>query len=107
MLHSGWRNIGKELAEIHIAVARKLAHNRELPDRDLAVFLAGTTEMEAYRRDLFWAQRYAFANRRIMFDLLTGVITDAFAGLRVTFEAPILCHHNYVAEEVHFGARSW
>src|SRR6476661_3707554 len=28
MLHSGSRNIGKELAEIHIAAAKKLAHNR-------------------------------------------------------------------------------
>src|SRR5262249_8345301 len=44
MLHSGSRNIGKELAEIHIARARKLAHNQELPDRDLAVFLAGTED---------------------------------------------------------------
>src|SRR5262249_14488699 len=47
MLHSGSRNVGKELAEIHIGLARKLAHNRELPDRDLAVFLAGTDEMAA------------------------------------------------------------
>ena len=64
MLHSGSRNIGKELAEIHIAKAKKLAHNRDLPDRDLAVFLAGTAEMAAYRRDLFWAQRYARAEPR-------------------------------------------
>src|SRR5579859_1111763 len=34
MLHSGSRNIGKELAEVHIAVAQKLAHNQVLPDRD-------------------------------------------------------------------------
>ena len=46
MLHSGSRNIGKMLAEIHIGRARKLAHNAKLPDRDLAVFLAGTPEME-------------------------------------------------------------
>jgi tRNA-splicing ligase RtcB len=52
MLHSGSRNIGKSLAEIHIARAKKLAHNAELPDKDLAVFLSGTPEMEAYRRDL-------------------------------------------------------
>jgi tRNA-splicing ligase RtcB len=103
MLHSGSRNIGKELAEHHIAIARKLAHNAALPDRDLAVFLAGTPEMAAYRRDLFWAQRYAFTNRRIMFELLTRVVADAFAGLPVAFDPPILCHHNYVAEEVHFG----
>lgn len=49
MLHSGSRNIGKELAEIHIAKAKKLAHNKDLPDRDLAVFLAGTPEMKAKR----------------------------------------------------------
>ena len=30
MLHSGSRNIGKTLAEIHMGVARKLAHNRAL-----------------------------------------------------------------------------
>ena len=44
MLHSGSRNIGKMLADI--GRARKLAHNAKLPDRDLAVFLAGTPEME-------------------------------------------------------------
>jgi tRNA-splicing ligase RtcB len=102
MLHSGSRNIGKELAEIHIATARRLAHNAELPDLDLAVFLAGTPQMAAYRHDLFWAQRYAFTNRRLMFELLQAVVARHFP--TVTFDPPILCHHNYVAEEVHFGA---
>src|SRR4051794_28312554 len=69
MLHSGSRNIGNEVAEIHIERARKLAHNQELPDRDLAVFLAGTEEMKQYRHDLFWAQRYAFLNREVMLNL--------------------------------------
>ncbi len=101
MLHSGSRNIGKVLAEIHISKAKKLAHNAELPDKDLAVFLAGTTEMVAYRRDLMWAQAYAFANREAMLSQLAGVIKTAFKG--VTFDQPILCHHNYVSEETHFG----
>jgi tRNA-splicing ligase RtcB (3'-phosphate/5'-hydroxy nucleic acid ligase) len=101
MLHSGSRNIGKTLAEIHIGRARKLAHNRDLPDRDLAVFLAGTPEMEAYRHDLFWAQRYALLNRRAMFTILQAVVLRHFPQAR--FEDPVLCHHNYVAEEVHYG----
>ena len=63
MLHSGSRNIGKELAERHIGVARRLPHNADLPDRDLAVFVSGTPEMDAYRRDLTWAQEYAARNR--------------------------------------------
>jgi tRNA-splicing ligase RtcB (3'-phosphate/5'-hydroxy nucleic acid ligase) len=106
MLHSGSRNIGKELAEVHIAVAKRLAHNAELPDRDLAVFLAGTPEMAAYRHDLFWAQRYAFLNRRVMFQLLCEVFTrfiEPDVRRPIAYEAPILCHHNYVAEETHFG----
>lgn len=101
MLHSGSRNIGKTLAEIHISTAKKLAHNADLPDPDLAVFLSGTPEMEAYRRDLFWAQRYAMLNREKMFSLYRLVMFAAFP--RVTFGDPILCHHNYVSEEHHFG----
>ena len=101
MLHSGSRNIGKTLAEIHMGRARKLAHNASLPDKDLAVFLAGTREMEEYRRDLFWAQRYAKANREVMLQLYQAVMTKVFSHVR--FDDPITCHHNYVAEEVHFG----
>jgi tRNA-splicing ligase RtcB len=101
MLHSGSRNIGKSLAEIHIGRAKKLAHNRHLPDRDLAVFLAGTTEMQEYRRDLFWAQRYARANREAMLRLYKDVLRRFRPDVR--FENEVHCHHNYVAEEIHFG----
>src|SRR3954469_10593506 len=101
MLHSGSRNIGKSLAEIHIQRARKLAHNQDLPDRDLAVFLAGTREMEEYRRDLFWAQRYAMKNREAMLGLYQEILTRFRPD--VQFADAVLCHHNYVAEETHFG----
>jgi tRNA-splicing ligase RtcB (3'-phosphate/5'-hydroxy nucleic acid ligase) len=101
MLHSGSRNIGKTLAEIHIGRAKKLAHNQRLPDRDLAVFLAGTPEMRDYRRDLFWAQRYARVNREAMLQLYEDVLRRFRPGVR--FADAVHCHHNYVAEEVHFG----
>jgi tRNA-splicing ligase RtcB len=100
MLHSGSRNIGKELAERHIGVARRLPHNADLPDRDLAVFLAGTPEMAAYRRDLWWAQEYARRNRALMMALLCGVVRDT-VDESVRFDEPISCHHNYVAEETY------
>ncbi|MBI4512015.1 MAG: RtcB family protein [Deltaproteobacteria bacterium] len=101
MLHSGSRNIGKTLAEIHMARAKKLDHNRQLPDKDLAVFLAGTAEMKEYRRDLYWAQEYARLNRTVMLYLYKEVLRTFFP--RVTFGESVHCHHNYVAEEVHFG----
>ena len=101
MLHSGSRNIGKELAERHIGVARRLPHNADLPDRDLAVFLSGTPEMAAYRHDLWWAQEYARRNRALMMALLCGVIREVSP--HVAFDEPISCHHNYVAEETYGG----
>jgi tRNA-splicing ligase RtcB (3'-phosphate/5'-hydroxy nucleic acid ligase) len=105
MLHSGSRNVGKELAEFHIGVARKLNHNQGLVDRDLAVFLDKTPEMSAYRADLFWAQEYARYNRAVMMALFQHVIARAFKEARPTFEQTISCHHNYVAEEVYDGEK--
>jgi tRNA-splicing ligase RtcB len=101
MLHSGSRHIGKALADHHVERAQRLNHNQALEDRDLAVFLAGTRVFDEYRHDLFWAQRYARFNRAVMLHLLGEVVRRFFP--RVALAAPISCHHNYVAEEVHFG----
>ncbi|MFF9895931.1 RtcB family protein [Streptomyces longispororuber] len=103
MLHSGSRNIGKELADHHIGVARDLPHNQGLVDRDLAVFIADTPQMAAYRNDLFWAQEYAKYNRAIMMALLKDVVRKEFKKAGPVFEQEISCHHNYVAEERYDG----
>ncbi|MFE3640133.1 RtcB family protein [Streptomyces sp. NPDC059169] len=103
MLHSGSRNIGKELAEHHMGEARKLPHNQDLVDRDLAVFVADTPQMAAYRNDLFWAQEYAKYNRAVMMALFQDVVRREFRKARVTFDPVISCHHNYVAEERYEG----
>lgn len=103
LLHSGSRHIGKALAEAHIAAARKLPHNRGLPDPDLSVLLAGTPQMQAYCHDLDWAQRYARLNREAMLDILKHLLAARFP--RVAFPEVVSCHHNYAAEETHFGRR--
>lgn len=100
MLHSGSRNIGKTLAEYHIGKARTLAHNADLPDKDLAVFLAGTKEMQEYWHDLDWAQQYAFENRATMKQLIMGVMRKHFP--QVEEVDYIACHHNYVSKENHY-----
>jgi len=102
MLHSGSRNIGKELASRHIEIAKGLAHNSDLPDSDLAAFLAETEEMKAYMHDLDWCQEFAFLNRQTMLNLLIGVMQKHFPHMKT--DAPITCHHNYVSRENHFGA---
>jgi tRNA-splicing ligase RtcB len=103
VLHSGSRNIGKELAEYHVEAAMRLPHNADLPDPDLAVFIEGTEKMAAYRRDLFWAQEYARRNRALMMALTQNVVARFFPGKRVRWDETISCHHNYVAEETYDG----
>ncbi|MFS0885111.1 RtcB family protein [Aeromicrobium sp. 179-A 4D2 NHS] len=98
-LHSGSRNIGKEIAERHINTAKSLEHNA--PWGDMAVFLSGTAEMDAYRHDLYWAQEYAMTSRRIMLALFKDVFESFFDTVNYTDE--VLCHHNYVAEETYDG----
>ena len=104
MLHSGSRNIGKELAERHISTAKSLWRLNELPDPDLAYFISGTPEFQAYWKDLEWAQRYAMKNREIMMTRLLKVFNKLF-NHREPFkpELAVNCHHNYVALEQHYG----
>jgi tRNA-splicing ligase RtcB len=101
MLHSGSRYIGNKLAEFHIEKAKRLPHNADLPDPDLAVFVADTPPMAAYRQDLFWAQDYARRNRAVMMALLRLVVGKQFG--KVGFDPEISCHHNYVSQETHDG----
>jgi tRNA-splicing ligase RtcB (3'-phosphate/5'-hydroxy nucleic acid ligase) len=101
LLHSGSRNIGASLAEHHMLVAQRLQHNQALHDRDLGVFLADTPQFAAYRHDLYWAQEYAALNRDVMMEYLQQVMQKFFP--RVKFGINVKCHHNYVAEEQHFG----
>lgn len=102
MLHSGSRNIGKELASRHIEIAQGLAHNSDLPDKDLAAFMAETEEMKAYMTDLEWCQEFAFLNRSTMLGLLVDVMRKHFPQIKT--DDPITCHHNYVSRENHFGS---
>lgn len=108
MLHSGSREIGKEIAERHIAKAKTLEWNSSLPNRDLAVFLRHDEtgrvlpEWEDYLHDLKWAQDYAAMNREVMLVAVEVALTAHLPG--VQFETPINCHHNYVSLETYDGA---
>ena len=106
MLHSGSRNIGKELADRHISTAKSLWKLAELPSPDLAYFIQGSPEFEAYWKDLKWAQSYAMKNREIMMARLLRVFNKMF-NHRQPFkpELAVNCHHNYVALEEHYGEK--
>jgi tRNA-splicing ligase RtcB (3'-phosphate/5'-hydroxy nucleic acid ligase) len=111
LLHSGSRNVGKTVAERHIGRAKGAMKrlSESLPDPDLAYFLSGTREFDEYRQDLDWCQDYARQNRDIMMDRVLRQLAFA-VGLEgdvshLGITMAVNCHHNYVADEVHFGER--
>ena len=106
MLHSGSRGIGNVLGRYFIAAARKdmERHQLRLPDRDLAYFSEGSALFDDYVEAVEWAQDYAATNRRHMLSLVLGAIEAHLPPFEAAGEA-INCHHNYVAQEEHFGER--
>jgi tRNA-splicing ligase RtcB len=107
-LHSGSRGVGNKLASKHIKIAQGLCSQLrvELPDRDLAYLPEQSSEFWAYIRDLRWAQRFAFLNREEMMARLLDCLTAWFRG-DIRAAETVNCHHNYTAEEEHFGRRVW
>ncbi|MGH9137983.1 MAG: RtcB family protein [Acidimicrobiales bacterium] len=107
VLHSGSRGIGNQLAQMHIAKARRLAKDLalRLEDPDLAYFLEGTAEFQAYIGDMLWAQEYARANRDQMMD---NAMRQVFAFIGHGRETQrVNCHHNFTQREVHNGVELW
>ena len=107
VLHSGSRGIGNQLAQGHIKLARTQAKEQalKLEDPDLAYFIQGTVEFEAYIRDMLWAQDYAMANRSAMMDDALVAFFD-FVGSGQEFERTN-CHHNFTQREFHEGKELW
>lgn len=110
MLHSGSRNIGKCLAEIHIDKAKDLMKEYfiTLPDPDLAYLVQNSHEFKEYLHDLFWGQRFAKANREEMLDRVLREVLYSVGKLNEYKENKdkyfrVNCHHNYTNIENHFG----
>jgi tRNA-splicing ligase RtcB len=89
-----------------IAAARKEAERNQLrlPDRDLAWFADGSALFDDYIEAVDWAQDYALMNRRRMMELIVEALQPHLPLFKTVGEA-INCHHNYVAQETHFGEK--
>jgi RNA-splicing ligase RtcB len=107
VLHSGSRGVGNQLAQMHIATARRLAKDLQLrlEDPDLAYFVEGTPEFQAYIGDMLWAQDYARANREQMMDNAMREVFEFLGRGRETRR--INCHHNFTRRELHEGRELW
>lgn len=107
MLHSGSRNLGYRIAEHHHKKAMGLCdrNGTSLPAHDLAYLDTQSEAGQNYIREMQLALAYALENRARMMvvfkDSVEHVLKD------VSFGREINIHHNYAAEEEHFGQSVW
>ncbi len=104
MLHSGSRGVGNDIGKYFISKAKEemIRKGIRLPDKDLAYLEEDSQSFDDYVEAVGWAQGYAMENRVQMMRLVLEALTRDLPEFEVTEQA-INCHHNYIAQETHFG----
>jgi tRNA-splicing ligase RtcB (3'-phosphate/5'-hydroxy nucleic acid ligase) len=104
MLHSGSRGIGNRIGQYFIELAREdmRKHFINLPDRDLAYLVEGTSHFDDYVEAMGWAQDYAAENREAMMQAVLRVLREEVEPFALG-KVAVNCHHNYTTRETHFG----
>ena len=107
MLHSGSRGVGNRIGSYFIERAKEEMRRWfvNLPDADLAYLPQGSDLFNDYWQAVSWAQRFARANRAVMMAAALDALAQAVPKPFTIDEAAVNCHHNYVAEERHFGGQ--
>jgi tRNA-splicing ligase RtcB len=104
MLHSGSRGVGNRIGSYFIGLAKEEMRrwHIDLPDQNLAYLAEGTQHFDDYVEAVGWAQRFARLNREQMMKATLAALRSELGD----FDAEgmvVNCHHNYVAEETHYG----
>ena len=105
MLHSGSRNLGKQVADYYNQLAKKMNErwHSSVPSKwDLAFLPIETPEAKEYMKAMQFCVDFAKANR----DLMMKRIQEAFVSVMgddLEFDQMINIAHNYAAWENHFG----
>ena len=108
MIHSGSRNLGKQVADHYNKVAKEL--NKKWcssvdEKHDLAFLPADSEEGKAYIREMNYCVDYAFANRKLMMDRVLREVAKKVGNMKT--EPMINIAHNYARLENHYGKNVW
>ena len=104
MIHSGSRNLGKQVGDYYNKIAVSLNekwHSVVSPEIRLPFLPHGTREFGAYWNEMKYCIDFALCNRKLMMERIQEVIADSLKGIE--FEPMINIAHNYAAIEHHFG----
>ena len=104
MLHSGSRNLGKQVGDYYNKMAKELNtmyHTAVDPSWQMHFLPLGSKEFTAYWKEMSYCVDFALCNRKLMMDRIQEIIADAIP--EVQFEPMINIAHNYAAWENHYG----
>ena len=104
MIHSGSRNLGKQVGDHYNKLAASLNerwHSVVKPELRLPFLPLKTQEFNDYWVEMQYCVDFALCNRRLRMERIQEVIADALPGIE--FEPMINIAHNYAAWEKHFG----
>lgn len=106
MIHSGSRNLGKQVADHYNRLAKKL--NKQWnspvnPKADLAYLPFTADEAHQYYNEMNYCVDFALANRKLMLTRVQEVFRTYFP--RIAYDEIINIAHNYAAWETHFGKK--
>jgi tRNA-splicing ligase RtcB len=113
MIHSGSRNLGKQIADHYDKIARELNKKwySEVPDKwELAFLPVNSKEGQSYIREMNYAVEFALANRKLMIDRVIEIFQKELVGFEnpeTKFNEMINIAHNYARQENHFGKNVW
>ena len=108
MIHSGSRNLGKQVVEHYnkIAIALNEKYWSCVPKEwQLAFLPEDSWEAIDYLAEMKFCLEFAFKNRAKMLGEIAGFIANEFN--MVVPNTMINIHHNFVAKENHFGQNVW
>jgi len=104
MVHSGSRNVGKQVCDFHNRRASALNEKAGEPiprQWQLAALRVDSEEGQEYLREMNWCLEFARANRALMLSRIQDIVT---AHTRARHDTAFDIHHNYASMETHFGA---
>lgn len=104
MIHSGSRNLGKQVADHYNQLAVELNERwfSQVPKAwQLSFFPIDTPEAKLYRSEMEYCVEFALSNRKLMMERIQTACKDILP--EMTFEPMINIAHNYVAMENHFN----
>ncbi|MCX5782768.1 MAG: RtcB family protein [Elusimicrobia bacterium] len=109
MIHSGSRNLGKQVADYYNRLAKRLGDKFQprIPSNfDLAFLPLGTKEGEDYVNEMNFCVKFALNNRKRMMEKICDIFSEEFSG-NIKFPEMINIEHNYAKLEKHFGRDVW